>query len=77
MSINKLKFLFGTILFWFGLGVLVHDYAHALWQVGGYSEILSLQGGYIGIVLAVLSWLILNINYLREGKEYCLKFLRK
>lgn len=33
----------------FGLGVLVHDYAHALWQVGGYGEILSPQGGWVGL----------------------------
>jgi len=50
------------ILFWFGLGVLIHDYAHTLWQVGGYKEILSLQGGWIGLILIVISqilrWLI-------------------
>ena len=37
-----------------GYGVALHDYAHALWQVGGYREILSLQGGYVGFALIML-----------------------
>lgn len=47
------------ILFWFGLGVLLHDYAHELWLVGGYREILSLQGGWIGLALLLLGWFIM------------------
>lgn len=52
--------------FAFGLGILVHDYAHALWQVGGYREILSLQGGYFGLLLVIFSWLLLHSKELKK-----------
>lgn len=45
-------------LFFFGLGVLLHDYAHALWQVGGIREILSFQGGYIGAGISVVGFVL-------------------
>lgn len=51
------KIIITALLFAFGLGVLVHDYIHALWQVGGYWEILSIQGGYIGFFILVIAFL--------------------
>jgi len=53
--------LIGWIVFAFGFGVLIHDYAHALWEVGGYSEIISAQGGYIGIALMILGIVLIRI----------------
>ena len=53
-----------TLLFGIGTGISLHDYCHALWQVGGYKEILSLQGGYFGYALMILAWIILNWEYL-------------
>ena len=53
--------LIGWILFAFGLGVLVHDYTHALWEVGGYCEILSLQGGYFGIIILAIGVIMIRI----------------
>lgn len=45
-------------LFFLGLGILLHDYWHALWQVGGYGEILSLQGGYFGAIILVIGFVL-------------------
>lgn len=44
--------------FFLGLGILLHDYCHALWQVGGYKEILSLQGGYFGAAMLIVGFLL-------------------
>jgi len=48
------------ILFWIAIGVLMHDYAHALYVIGGYREILSLQGGWIALVVIVILWLVIT-----------------
>jgi hypothetical protein len=45
-------------LFFAGFGVLLHDYCHALWQVGGYSEVLSPQGGYFGAAVMVAGFIL-------------------
>jgi hypothetical protein len=45
-------------LFFVGLGILLHDYCHALWQVGGYREILSLQGGYFGAAILTVGFIL-------------------
>ena len=50
--------LAGLLLQFFGLGVLVHDYAHTMWEVGGYREILSPQGGYIGLGIFILGFIL-------------------
>jgi hypothetical protein len=62
--------LIGYILFFFGLGVLFHDYLHALWEVGGYLEILSLQGGYFGLIIEMLGFvLIWKEDFVRRLKK--------
>jgi hypothetical protein len=53
------RFPISVAPFFFGLGVLIHDYLHALYQVGGYSEILSLQGGYFGIIILLIGFILL------------------
>jgi len=45
------------ILFWLMMGVLIHDYAHALYTIGGYKEILSLQGGWVALAIMIILWL--------------------
>ena len=47
-----------TVLFWLCVGVLVHDYAHALWQIGGIQEVLSLQGGWVALFCMVFLWIL-------------------
>jgi len=47
-------------LFWVAVGVLMHDYAHALYLIGGYREILSLQGGWIALAVIVVLWLAIT-----------------
>lgn len=51
--------LIGTLLFGIGTGISLHDYCHALWEVGGYKEILSLQGGYFGYAILIIAWILL------------------
>jgi hypothetical protein len=48
----------GTILEWFGLGVLMHDFCHQLYVAGGLRGILSLQGGYVGFLIFVAGYII-------------------
>jgi hypothetical protein len=45
-------------IFFVGLGILLHDYCHALWQVGGINEILSLQGGYFGGCILTIGFIL-------------------
>ena len=58
---SALKRLVSNCLFWFGLGVLVHDYAHTLWQIGGYAEIIAPQGGWIGLALLLAGWVLQRV----------------
>ena len=47
-----------TVLFWLCVGILVHDYAHALWQIGGIQEVLSLQGGWVALACMIVLWIL-------------------
>jgi len=58
--------LIGTLLFGIGIGISLHDYCHALWEVGGYKEILSLQGGYFGYAILIIAWILLMLIGDRE-----------
>jgi hypothetical protein len=53
---KKIKRIVTNALFYIGLGVMLHDFAHTCWQVGGYSEILSPQGFYVGFILTLIGW---------------------
>ena len=50
------KILF--VVFLVAFGVAVHDFAHALYEVGGYGEILSLQGGWFGFAFMLICFLL-------------------
>lgn len=54
-----MKTFISTVVFMLGMGIALHDYAHTLWEVGGYSEILSVQGGYIGFILMFIAYVML------------------
>jgi hypothetical protein len=56
-------------LFFFGLGVLLHDYCDALWQIGGLKEVLSLQGGYFGAAALVAGFVLSYYQVLKSIKE--------
>jgi hypothetical protein len=51
-------FPISVALFAFGLGVLIHDYADALYHAGGWREVLSPQGGYIGATILVIGFIL-------------------
>jgi len=53
------KLITSSFLQGLGLGVLIHDYLHDMYVIGGYKEILSLQGGYFGIVIFLIGWIIM------------------
>jgi len=61
-----------TVLFWLCIGVLIHDYAHALWQIGGMQEVLSLQGGWIALACMVALWVLQGslgfLSYMNTAK---------
>ena len=57
------------LLFGVGLGVALHDYCYVLWQVGGYREILSPQGGYLGFSILMSAFLIAIWEYIRWLKK--------
>lgn len=60
------KFAFGTLLYGIGLGVMLHDFAHECWELGGYSEILSPHGFYVGLIIAVIGYFITFKEYLKD-----------
>jgi len=51
-------FPISAVLYAFGLGVLLHDFADALYQLGGPAEVLGLQGGYIGAAIMTTGFLL-------------------
>jgi len=55
----------GILGFGIGYGIALHDYAHTLWQVGGYGELLAPQGGYLGFTLMLLSFLAEFLDFFR------------
>jgi len=55
--------LFVTATFFTGLGISLHDYAHVLFELGGYREVLSLQGGYIGFIMMIASFVYALYRY--------------
>lgn len=61
--------LIGIALFWLSLGVMLHDYCHECWLYGGYPEILSLQGFYIGFAISVVSFIILIREHVKWLKR--------
>ena len=70
MDLGKYKTkLIATLLFGTGFGIALHDYCHTLWEIGKYKEILSFQGGYIGFVLIILAWIILNLEIFLKKLE--------
>jgi len=58
--IEHLRF-FVDLLFAIGWGVTLHAVANELyWKVEGFSEILKLQGEYIGLVLMLIAYVVLR-----------------
>ena len=46
------------VVFSVGFGVTLHGIANEAYYKGGYAEILSFQGEYIGLVLMIVSFLL-------------------
>jgi len=63
---NRIKI--ACFLFFVGFGIALHDFAHSLWVIGGYREILSLQGGYIGFGLMAIGFILLSYDQIRRLK---------
>ena len=70
-----------TVLFWLCVGVLVHDYAHALWQIGGIQEVLSLQGGWVALACMIALWVLQGslgfLTYMNTAKYRILEEVSK
>ena len=63
-----------AILNLFGLGVFVHDYAHQVWQLKGYHNLV--EGGYVGLALMAPYLMHLYIPPLMEVKNKIAQRLR-
>ena len=61
---SKLKYVVSKVLFWAGFGIALHDACHHLYELGGYKEILSLQGIYFGFAIMIIGYLIVTWEYL-------------
>jgi len=69
--ITRLRGL-SILLFGIGFGVALHDFAHSLWEVGGYREVLSPQGGYFGFALMLLAFILEFGDFIRlVKKRFC------
>ena len=62
---RKLKYIISLILFWIGFGVALHDACHHMYLIGGYKEILSLQGIYIGFIIMIIGYLVAVWQFLK------------
>jgi len=58
-------FALSMALFFMGFGVALHDFTHALWEVGGYPEILSWQGGYVGYTLMLIGFILVVKEHIK------------
>jgi len=57
---KKAKIGILNLLYGLGYGITLHGIANELWRKGGIPEVLSLQGEYIGFIIMMLSWILLN-----------------
>jgi len=48
------------ILFSIGYGITLHGIANELYYKGGYGEILSFQGEWIGLFLIIISYILIR-----------------
>jgi uncharacterized membrane protein len=65
---KSLLWLLVDILFIAGWGITLHAVANELYHKGGYAEILSLQGEYIGFALMMAAYIIIRIKFRRAEK---------
>ena len=48
------------MLFAGGFGITLHSIANEMYYKGGYKEILSFQGEYIGLTIMLISFLLIS-----------------
>jgi len=51
------RFIF-KILYWISFGIALHDYAHQVYELKGYHNLL--EGGYIGFIAMIIFWLFIH-----------------
>lgn len=51
-----------------GFGIALHGIANEAYHKGGYAEILSFQGEYIGLTLMLIVYLAIRFNM---GRNHC------
>jgi len=52
----------GIMVFSISFGIALHDFCHALYEVGGHTHILTPQGGYFGFAGIIIGFLILALK---------------
>jgi len=58
----RLRVLASVIAFCVGFGITLHAVASELYYKGGYGEILSWQGEYVGLAFVLIGFLILLLS---------------
>lgn len=61
------KFPIAVALFFMGFGIALHDFAHQVWELKG--TVLSLEGGYLGFVFIIVSFVLLVQGLWRRFRE--------
>ncbi|MFQ6053337.1 MAG: hypothetical protein ACE5OO_03795 [Candidatus Bathyarchaeia archaeon] len=54
-------------LYWMFFGVALHDYAHQVWELKGFHNLV--EGGYIGFIGAAASMLGLYLEVWKYERE--------
>lgn len=68
-EVNKIPNCVLHLLFALGYGITLHAIASELYHKGGYSEILSIQGEYIGMFIIMLSWILIIVKLRNSEKD--------
>jgi len=55
---DRMRELMIFSMFWIGYGIALHGIASELYKKGGYPEILSFQGEWIGFTLMAIAFVI-------------------
>ena len=60
MNIKQYYKRIKELMFAAGFGITLHSVANEMYYKGGYMEILSFQGEYIGLTIMLISFLLIS-----------------
>lgn len=66
---KNLRLILTCLLFGSGFGITLHAVANEMYYKGGYSEILSYQGEYIGLAIMLAAFILIQFNGKKKEKQ--------